>query len=115
MPAMDHVLSGYSQLDDKGRVQIPKDVRTSLGLNAGSTVAYVRVGELVVLIPQDTHLARLAEAAMQVFERAGITVDNLLEGLEQAREEVVTEHYGANFLSELERRADEPGIVPAHP
>ena len=113
MPAARMVTSGYSQLDDKGRLQIPKDVRTSLGIGAGSTVAYVGVGDMVVLIPQDAHLARLAEAAMQVFERVGITVDDLLEGLDQAREEVVTEHYGADFLDELERRAAAQGATPA--
>ena len=50
---------------------------------------------------------------MQVFERVGITVDDLLEGLDQAREEVVTEHYGADFLDELERRAAAQGATPA--
>lgn len=50
---------------------------------------------------------------MQVFERAGITVDDLLEGLDQAREEVVTEHYGTDFLDELERRAAVQGATPA--
>lgn len=51
MPAARVVTSGYSQLDDKGRLQIQKDLRTSLGIGAGSTIAYVGVGEMVVLIP----------------------------------------------------------------
>ena len=72
-------------------------------MTAGSVVAYVRVGEGLLLIPQDAHLAELMEAAAAAFERAGITVEELLDELPRARDEVVIEHCGETFLEDLER------------
>lgn len=94
---------GYAHLDAKGRLPLAKPVRESLGLTAGSVVAYVRVGEGLLLIPQDAHLAKLMEMAAAALERAGITVDEILDELPRARDEVVSEHYGKTFLEDLER------------
>lgn len=94
---------GYAQLDDKGRFSLGKPLRQALGLAAGSTVAYVKVGEAVLLIPQDAHLAEMMGAAMRALENAHISVDDLLATLPQARDEVVIAHYGDAFMSTLER------------
>ena len=98
---------GYAHLDDKGRLPLGKVVRQALGLHAGSTVAYIKVGDALLLIPQDAHLAQLLEAATTAFERAGISVDEMLAELPQMREEIGTAHYGAEFWDELRRRAQE--------
>src|SRR5690242_20371481 len=89
---------GYASLDDKGRLPLAKPLRTALGLSAGSTVAFVKVGDALMVIPQDAHLASLMEKATAALHRANISVDDLLEALPQARDEVVTEHYGAGFF-----------------
>ena len=98
---------GYAHLDDKGRLPLGKPVRQALGLHAGSTVAYVKVGDALLLIPQDTHLTQLMEAATAAVERAGISVDEMLAELPHIREEIGTAHYGAEFWDELRRRAQE--------
>jgi bifunctional DNA-binding transcriptional regulator/antitoxin component of YhaV-PrlF toxin-antitoxin module len=98
---------GYAHLDDKGRLPLGKPVRQALGLHAGSTVAYVKVGDALLLIPQDAHLAQLLEAATAAFERAGISVDEMLAELPHVREEIGTAHYGAEFWDELRRSAQE--------
>src|SRR5579864_9094278 len=97
---------GYTQMDDKGRLLLSKPIRQAMGLNAGSTVAYVKLGDALMVIPQDAHLAQLMDAAAKVFEGAGISVDDLLDELPRARAEVVTEHYGSEFLDALERAGE---------
>jgi len=42
------------------------------------------------------------------LKRAGMTVDDLLAGLDEARDEVVTAHYGAAFMDGIESLAAEP-------
>ncbi len=90
---------GFTRLDDKGRFSLPKPIRTALGLDEGATMAYVKVGEAIMLIPQDKHLADLMEAATQTLERAGISVQDMLDDLPEARAAVVEEHYGKDFLN----------------
>ena len=94
---------GYAHLDAKGRLPLAKTMREALGLTAGSVVAYVRVGEGLLLIPQDSHLADLMEAAAAALERSGTSVEEVIDDLPRARDEVVVEHYGASFLENLER------------
>jgi bifunctional DNA-binding transcriptional regulator/antitoxin component of YhaV-PrlF toxin-antitoxin module len=107
MSAPTEASVGYAHLDDKGRLPLGKPMRQALGLHAGSTVAYIKVGDALLLIPQDAHLAQLLEAATAAFERAGISVDELLAELPHVREEIGTVHYGAEFWDELRRSAQE--------
>src|SRR5579872_4877821 len=90
--------AGYTHMDDKGRVTLGKPIRQALHLDAGSTLAWIKVGDVVLLVPQDTQLAELMEAAVAAFERAGLSLTNLDEELDAIRDEVVTEHYGAGFF-----------------
>jgi len=107
VPVTAEETAGYAQVDGKGRVSLAKPIRQALGLSAGSTVAYVRMGEAVMLIPQDAHLTHVMGAAMRALENARISVDDLMEALPRAREESVIEHYGAEFMDKLERAAEE--------
>ncbi len=102
---------GFTRIDDKGRFSLSKSMRTALGLGEGSTMAYVKVGEAIMLIPQDKHLADLMEAATQTLERAGISVQDMLDDLPEARAAVVEEHYGRAFLDEL-KSMREPQDAP---
>ena len=96
--------AGFAVLDDKGRISLPKPLRGALGLHAGSTVAYIRLNDMVLLIPQDEQLTALMDRAAAALEAAGITVEDFLANLPAARDDVVNEAYGAGFMQDLERR-----------
>lgn len=93
--------AGFSTLDDKGRVSLPKAVRASLGIHAGSSLAYVVFDNAVLLVPQDEHLADLQRQAIAALAEAGLTVDDLLERLPEARADVTREAYSPAFLARL--------------
>lgn len=101
---------GYTRVDERGRVSLGKPVRDALGLKTGTTMAYVKVGDAVLLVPQDAHLAQVMDAAVQAFENAHLSVDEMLAELPDVRDEVVAEHYGAGFLEALEEAS---GPAPA--
>ena len=94
-------LAGFSTLDDKGRVALPKAVRASLGVHSGSSLAYIVLDNAVLLVPQDEHLAELQRQAIAALTEAGLTVDDLLERLPEARADVMREAYGPAFLARL--------------
>lgn len=104
----------YGQLDSKGRVPLGKPMQDALGLGAGSSVAFVKIGDALVVVPQDKHLEKLASAALRALDNARISVGELLEDLPAARDEVVTAHYGAEFLADLERVAAERADAGTH-
>ncbi len=103
--------AGFAHLDEKGRMPIAKPIRDAFGLHAGSTVAWVKVGGGLMIIPQDEHLAQVMEDAAAALERVGLTVDHLLAGLDEARDEVVTEHYGAEFMDKIKSLAAESDVA----
>ncbi len=96
--------AGFAVLDDKGRLSLPKSLRGALGLHAGSAIAYVRVDDMILLIPQDEHLAALMNRAPAILEDADITVEELLANLPAARDATVNEAYGDAFMQDLESR-----------
>src|SRR5579875_1631474 len=88
---------GFGVLDDKGRISLSKTVRQALGVQPGSSLAYILVDHTLMLIPQDKHLAELMDRAAQAMERAGLTSEDLLNDLPAVRDQVVTEMYGKEF------------------
>lgn len=95
---------GFAVLDNKGRLPLPQEVREALGLHAGSAVACILLNGMVLLLPQDREMVELMEHAVQALEEAGITAQDFLDNLPKAREEVMIEAYGEEFVRELERR-----------
>jgi AbrB family looped-hinge helix DNA binding protein len=92
---------GFLTVDDKGRVSLPKPVRGALDLQPGSSVAYVLVDGMLLLLPQDDQLVDLMQRAERALAASGLTVDDFLAELPNARAEVVAETYSAEFLREM--------------
>ena len=97
-------LTGFGVVDAKGRFSLSKQVREALGIEPGSTLAYVVIDNSVLLIPQDTHVAALLEHAARVVEEAGLTAQDFLNELPAVRAQVVRKLYGEAFMNDLERR-----------
>ncbi len=100
---------GVSTIDEKGRIALPKSVRTALGVHAGSSLAYIVLDDAVLFIPQDAHLAQLQQQAIQALTEAGLTVQDLLDQLPQAREAVMRGAYSPEFLAKLRKLRIEQG------
>lgn len=105
----DNAAVGFSTIDEKGRIALPKAVRSALGVHTGSSLAYVVLDDAVLFIPQDAHLAELQQQAIQALTEAGITVEDLLDQLPQARDAVTREAYNTEFLAKLRRMRTEHG------
>jgi hypothetical protein len=84
-------------------------VRSALGVRAGSSLAYIVLDDAVLFIPQDAHLAELQQRAIQALTEAGLTVEDLLDQLPQARDAVTREAYNPEFLAKLRRMRTEYG------
>ena len=105
---------GFSTVDEKGRIALPKSVRSALGVRAGSSLAYIVLDDAVLFIPQDAHLAELQQQAIEALSEAGLSVEDLLDQLPQARDAVTREAYTPEFLAKLRRmRTEHPDTADA--
>jgi len=96
--------AGFAVLDNKGRLTLPKVVRSALHFEAGSTVAYVVAGNSLLVVPQDAQLAALMEKASHSVAAAGLTAQDFIDELPAVREELLRERYSADFVAQV--RAD---------
>lgn len=82
-----------TRIGEKGQLTIPKQYRDELSLDAGAPVAVLRVGEALILIPEQNRFRVLCESITSVFERRQLTAADLLDTLPDARERVFARRY----------------------
>ena len=97
----ERATAGFAVLDNKGRLALPKVVRSALHVEGGSTVAYVVAGDTLLVVPQDAQLAALMERASRSVAAAGLTAQDYIDELPAVREELLLENYTADFISQL--------------
>jgi AbrB family looped-hinge helix DNA binding protein len=82
----------------KGQPTIPKQVRDGLGLETGAPVAFLQLGDGLILLPAQRYFEHLRERVRSTLGTAGVTADDLLATLPTARSLVYAQRYG-NELS----------------
>ena len=90
-PQVEYVAN--TRIGEKGQLTIPKQYRDQLGLDAGAPVAVLRVGEALMLIPEQNRFRLLCESITSVFERRQLTPADLLDTLPEARERIFARRY----------------------
>lgn len=90
---VEYVVS--TRIGEKGQLTIPKQYRDDLGLGSGAPVAVLRIGEGLMLIPEQSRLQQLCESIAAVFEGRQITPESLLDSLPGTRERIYARRYSA--------------------
>ncbi|MGA3028405.1 MAG: AbrB/MazE/SpoVT family DNA-binding domain-containing protein [Bryobacteraceae bacterium] len=90
-PQVEYVAN--SRIGEKGQLTIPKQYRDELGLETGAPIAVLRVGEALILVPEQDRFRALCESITAVFERQKVSPADLLDTLPAARVRVFTRRY----------------------
>ncbi|MBZ5728762.1 MAG: AbrB/MazE/SpoVT family DNA-binding domain-containing protein [Acidobacteriia bacterium] len=90
-PQVEYV--AHTRLGEKGQLTIPKLYRDELGLATGDPVAVLRIGEGLILIPDQNRFRILCESIASVFERRRLAVADVLDTLPSARQRVFSRRY----------------------
>ncbi|MGA3028353.1 MAG: AbrB/MazE/SpoVT family DNA-binding domain-containing protein [Bryobacteraceae bacterium] len=77
-----------SRIGEKGQLTIPQVYRDQLSLQPGDPVAVVRVGESLLLIPEQERFRTLCHSIAAVFERRQVSPAGLPDTLPEARARV---------------------------
>jgi AbrB family looped-hinge helix DNA binding protein len=83
-----------TQIGEKGQLTVPKQFREDLGLATGAPFAVLRLGNGLILLPEQKRFQSLCEQVTATLTSAGLTPELVLATLPQARERVYARRYG---------------------
>lgn len=82
-------------VDKDEPIVIPEGFRETLGLRDGGVYTIVQFDSFLLLSPKRLVSLEVLERMRQVFQEEGITLDDLLRGLEEVKQEIYDERYGS--------------------
>src|SRR5258708_40047068 len=84
-----------TSIGEKGQLTVPKQFREDLGLGMGAPFAVLRLGDGLILLPEQKRFEHFCEQVSSALTLAGISREALLETLPQARNDIYKRRYGS--------------------
>jgi AbrB family looped-hinge helix DNA binding protein len=82
-----------TRIGEKGQLTVPKQFREDLGLGTGAPFAVLRMGDALLLLPEQQRFERLCRQISKTLADAGITQETVLASLPEARKRVFERRY----------------------
>lgn len=82
-----------TRIGEKGQLTVPKQFREDLGLGTGAPFAVLRLGDGLVLLPEQQRFEHLCEQVSSALRSAGLRTEAILATLPEARKRVFARHY----------------------
>jgi AbrB family looped-hinge helix DNA binding protein len=86
-----------TKIGEKGQLTVPKQFRKDLGLGTGAPFAVLRLGDGLVLLPEQKRLDQLCERISAALTNRALTPQAVLATLPEARKRVFARHYREGF------------------
>lgn len=84
-------MSNQVQVRQRGTVTIPVDLREKYSIKTGDTLNIVDLDGIFVLTPMVPMVPELAREIERLRQEAGVSIEELLEGLREQRQQSVQE------------------------
>ena len=82
------------QIRSKGVITLPMELRRRYGLNEGDVLTLIDLGGgAFVMTPRLSKVASLGDQVSQALSEAGMTVEDLIQALDEERERYYRQHY----------------------
>src|SRR5437870_12540091 len=82
-----------TRIGERGTMTLPKDYRDELKLETGAVLTVLRIGDSLMLIPEQKRFTELCDSIAGKLERAGVTEAALQATLPEVRERLARKHY----------------------
>ena len=92
-----------TNIGEKGQLTVPKQFREDLGLGNGAPFAVLRLGDGLILLPQQQRFERLCEQVSSSLTAAGLKPKEILATLPEARNRVYARRYGKKLANGARR------------
>lgn len=83
-----------TKIGEKGQLTVPKQFREDLGLGIGAPFAVLRLGDGLILLPEQRRFEQLCERVRARLTAAGLTPEEILATIPEARNRVYARRYG---------------------
>src|SRR5580658_5352176 len=83
-----------TKIGEKGQLTVPKQFREDLGLGNGSPFAVLRLGDGLVLVPEQRRFEHLCQQVSSILTAADFKPAEILATLPEARHRVYARRYG---------------------
>jgi AbrB family looped-hinge helix DNA binding protein len=93
-----------AKIGEKGQLTVPKQFRQDLGLETGAPFAVLRLGDGLILLPEQQRFEQLCEQVSARLTAVGLTSEDLLATLPEARNRVYARRYGKKPSASSARR-----------
>jgi AbrB family looped-hinge helix DNA binding protein len=91
---MDSSKPYRSHIRERGQLTIPKEVREKGALYEGEAVTIIPIGDSILVTPKKLGFEEARREIRKIMKDSGVTLDDLLEGLEEERKKLFEETYG---------------------
>ncbi|MFZ0816490.1 MAG: AbrB/MazE/SpoVT family DNA-binding domain-containing protein [Candidatus Sulfotelmatobacter sp.] len=82
-----------TKIGEKGQLTVPKQFREDLGLENGAPFAVLRLGDGLILLPEQQRFERLCQQVSSRLKAAGVGPEDVLATLPEARNRVYARSY----------------------
>jgi len=93
-----------TKIGEKGQLTVPKQFRQDLGLATGAPFAVLRLGDGLILLPEQRRFEHLCQRVGSALAATGLTPEDLLATLPEARNRIYARHYGKTRAPRRSRR-----------
>ena len=83
-----------TKIGEKGQLTVPKQFREDLGLGNGAPFAVLRLGDGLILLPEQQRFEQLCEQVSSILTAAGLASEDILATLPEARNSIYARRYG---------------------
>lgn len=79
---------------DRGELTIPAEMRRQMGIEEGDVFSLMQLGDTLVATRKKLVAPKIARAIEALMEEEGLTLGDLLDGLEKQRKDFIRDRYG---------------------
>lgn len=88
------MITNTIQVRKKGNITLPMEIRTKYGVNEGDIFTLIDMGDgSFLLTPRISQVNRLGDRVAEILSEEGVSLDDLLNTLDDQRERYYQEHY----------------------
>ncbi|MEI2692242.1 MAG: AbrB/MazE/SpoVT family DNA-binding domain-containing protein [Anaerolineae bacterium] len=84
------------RLRERGQITLPQPVRDSLAVDTGDTLNLVQIDDILLLSPRQALIPKLSQEFTALMQEEGVSLAQLLQGLEDERKLTWQERYADN-------------------
>jgi AbrB family looped-hinge helix DNA binding protein len=91
-PTLEYMTT--TKIGEKGQLTVPKQFRDELGLGTGAPFAVLRLGDGLVLLPEQQRFEQLCEKIGASLTASGLTSEEILATIPVVRSRLYRRRYG---------------------